>query len=33
MKILAARNLLPTALVDVLAGMMSSLKPTGFGNP
>jgi hypothetical protein len=33
MKILATRNLLTTALVDGLAGMMSSLKPTGFGNP
>ena len=30
---LAARNLLATALVGVLAGMMPSLKPTGFGNP
>ena len=33
MKILATRNLLATAVVGVLAGMMSPLKPTGFGNP
>ncbi len=33
MKILATRNLLATALVGVLAGMMTSLKSTGFGNP
>ena len=33
MKILATGNLLATALVGVLVGMMPSLKPTGFGNP
>jgi hypothetical protein len=33
MNILATRNLLATAVVGVLAGMMTSLKPTGFGNP
>jgi len=33
MKNLATRNLLATALVGALAGMMPSLKPTGFGNP
>lgn len=33
MKILATRNLLATALVGVLAGMMTSPQPTGFSNP
>jgi hypothetical protein len=33
MKILATRNFLATALVGVLAGILTSLKPTGFGNP
>ncbi len=33
MKILATKILLATAFVDVLAGVMTSLKPTSFGNP